>query len=179
MNCTELKKLVDQTWGFLLTDFGFAIIACQEGARESAMLCAESQEARVRFMSLNYDDEFDIDWGTSSAPLDWSPNSDVITNEFPEWYSLHSILDFLERESLDVEAIVRNAKETYANQNIPYPQPPQIKVLAKRTRPFLSKILSSFSKDGFDIFRSEYTKYKMQQKREFERQWNNLGNRKP
>lgn len=179
MDCAELRKSVEQAWGFLFTDFAFAIISCQEGARESAMLCAGSQESRVRFMSVNYDDEFDIDWGTRSASLDWSPNSDVTTNEFPEWYSLRSILGFLEREPLNVEEIVRNAKETYANRNITSPQLPQIEVLAKRARPFLPKILSSFSKDGFDIFRAEYTKHKMQQKREFERQWNDLSKRKP
>lgn len=179
MDCGELRTLVEQAWEFLFTDFGFAIVSCQEGTRGSAMLCAESREARVRFMSVNYDDEFDIDWGTRSAPLDWSPNSDVTTNEFPEWYSLRGILGFLEREPLDVEEIVRNAKETYANRNIPGPQPPQIEVLAKRTRPLLPKILSFFSMDGIDTFRVEYTKHKIQQKREFERQWNDLSKRRP
>ncbi len=174
MDCTDLRTSVENSWGFLFTDYAFKVLSCQEGTRESVLLCAESQMARVRFVSVNYDDDFDIDFGTTQAPLDWSPNSDVTTNEHPEWYSLRGLLVYLEKEPLSVEELVKNAKEVYENRNTTHAHTPQIKVLAQRAKPFMPRILSLFTKDGFHAFRAEYSKHKLQQRNEFNTQWDAL-----
>ncbi len=174
MKCTELKAIVEKSWQFLFTEFGFEILNCQEGSRESVLLCAESSDARVRFMSTNYDDELDIDFGPLTAPLDWSPNSDVTTNEHPQWYSLRGLLIYLENDSFKVEDLLKNVKDTYANKGAPSSQPPQLELLARRAKPFMQKILSFFAERNFEAFRAEYDQFNRQQHDEFEHQWDVL-----
>ncbi len=159
MKCQDLKKAVQESWSFLFTDLRFKILSCQEGDRESASLFAESAACRVRFMSVNYNDELKIDFGPKDAPLDWSPDDDVTTHQDPKWYSLRGLLVYLENKPLDTATLIKGAQETYRNRHRSTQSPPQIEVLAQRARPYIAQIISLFAPDQFERWRERYAQY--------------------
>ena len=156
MKCDELKKNVLQTWKFLFSEYNFQILSCQEAERESAVLFLESTQCRMRFMSVNYEDELKIDLGSHTATLDWSPNDELIPRNNPNWFSILGLLVYLERNPETLLASMGKAKDI--KMELP-PAATFLERMAFEARPHLPKILGWFSQPQYERFRFDYDIY--------------------
>ncbi len=156
MKCHDLQRNVLQAWGFLFSEYNFQILSCQEAERESAVLFVESPQCRMRFMSVNFEDELTIDLGSHTAALDWSPNDDLIPRNNPNWFSILGLLVYLERNPETLLANMGKVKD----KKMELPQSATfLERMAYEARPHLPKIFGWFSQSQYERFRFDYEIY--------------------
>jgi len=169
MDCARLEKIARESFQSLFRVYGFKVVFCKEGERESALLFAESNDCRIRFMSLNYDDELDVAFGSRNARLEWSP-SDPVYNDF-QWFSLPGLMIFLDEKPLDLADILAKVHQTYQTRGTPTSESNFLEQLSADAQPYLPRILTLFADAQFNSFRKEYETFRKRQQSEFERQW--------
>lgn len=160
--CTEFLKLIRRHFSYLFDEYGFTVMETRQYRKgEFCMVFLKSEHALIRFEEEL--DSVSLLFGPVNAPLRW----EYAVEGTRYWYPIRPLLDFLKREPVDYEEILREA-ERFLSKTLEQ----QLEELSCMLRPVCAQVLGLFRHDAPAQWRTEYEKYQQEQEEGFRRQRN-------